>query len=91
MRRVEMTPSGEPLVEWIESALPGGRFGIRGVTVLNEVEGASRLEDAPELPQCRREIGDGAQGPRGQHDVDFFRREVEPFAGQTGELDRSVR
>src|ERR1035437_308693 len=61
----EVAPSGESLVEGLYALLPTRGLGVGRMTVLNEVEGAARLQDSPQFLECCGEIGDRAQRPRG--------------------------
>jgi hypothetical protein len=61
------------------------------MTVLNEVEGAARLQDSPQFLECCGEIGDRAQRPRGEYGIELPGRKVKMLTGQPRKSDGYVR
>ena len=75
------------LRERLDAMLPSGDLLVGGVAVFDEVERAGRLEHPADLGQSGVHVGDGAQGPGGQHCVEGLRGQLEALSVETGELD----
>ena len=86
-----MTPTGEPLVERFEAALPARYRGIGGMPMLDEVERAARLQYASQLLERVGQIGNRAQRPGREHRIERLGRQVQLLAVEPGQLHRGRR
>src|SRR5215211_6653899 len=67
---VEVTAAEQLALQGVEPLLPAGHAGVGRSTVLDEVERAAGAQDPSHFDQGALDVGDGAQGPGGEHVVD---------------------
>src|SRR6476661_6310622 len=79
-RAGEVAAGEGPLLERLEAVLPAPHPLVGGEAVLEEVQATARPEHPPHLGERSREVGDGAQGQRGQHRVGARVLEAERLA-----------
>src|SRR5215510_12496430 len=88
-RPIEMAASANPFPQWRQSVLPTNDVRLRGQAVFRKYEASVRLQYAPYLVECFRQIRDGAERPCGDHRVHRAIRQWDRFGCSFDQLDRT--
>ena len=89
--RVRWQPPEQPFLHGLESMLPAAHSLVRGQAVLDEVQGPSGFEHAPQLGKRGCEIRDRAHRPSGQRGVEAVVLEWERLSVESSSLHRDAR
>jgi hypothetical protein len=75
-------------VDGLQTFLPPPYTSVGGFPVLTEQQLPTRSEDAGHAPERHHDLGNRAQGERGEHGIDAVVFKRNPFPREVQKLDR---